>query len=236
LVTAALAVVGLVTAALISGWTPGFDRSERSIDPAFTASSPPASGPRDPSEPTAALELARAARKTLDPREWETTRSTPIGRRSIYRCSPPGWNSGSMSRYETRFRHTATEGTDGDLAVTFTVYESEQAARADRQRVAGSQWQACERDRVAYDYDLAADDVRLRLLPPDPRAPGYCWEETWTDRGQTYGDAEWLIFVGRARATITFFYLPSLAFDGRLAIAHDVAASLATAQGLPVPG
>ena len=107
---------------------------------------------------------------------------------------------------------------------------------ADRNRVAGTQWKACEQDRVGYDYDVDAERVRLRRISPDPQVPGYCWAESWTAQGQTYGDWEWLIFVGRARATITFFYLPSLSFEDRLSIARGVAASLATSQGLHVPG
>jgi hypothetical protein len=143
-------------------------------------------------------------------------------------CVAEGWLSGATDRFRTYFDRPGGPVTDA-LTLSVTAYADEEAARAELDRARSQAYQDCE--LLQYPELVGAT---ITALPDDPQAPGVAYEITEPDGPRTEYDIT--IVVGAVRAHLDFCGCADLGLDGQQAVARQVAAAVATAQGLPAPG
>ncbi|MBV9951329.1 MAG: hypothetical protein JO291_05230 [Acidimicrobiia bacterium] len=166
---------------------------------------------------------------------WELSAAEQLPKASTELCSPSGWNTGAVSRYHTVFDHHTGSTADGQVTINLTVYGHDADAAADLRRAESDEWYACQRTRLR-EQSGAETDPQFVQLPVDPQAPGVGYLERYRADGQAAAELIQYVFVGRARATITYCGCTTMGLEGRQQVAREVAAALAEAQELPIPG
>jgi hypothetical protein len=247
-VLGAFAVVAVVCIAAVTmlGTTTTDDSFDQVSSPTIAQPSPDpttatgGTGSEDEPEPEPevsgqeALATSKAVADHVGSHEWDLIDQHPLPLESIESCSPSGWNNGAVNRHSSVYEHKTGSGTDGEVTVNVTVYGDEADAAADLDRAGGSEWFACKRQQF---YDTYGDaNPRFEAIPEDPQAPGVAYIEHFVADGERGAETIHYVFVGRARATITYCGCTTVGLDGRQEVARDVAAALAQVQGLPAPG
>jgi hypothetical protein len=183
---------------------------------------------------TEALLASQRVSEYVGSDEWRLAGGQELPNTSTELCSPPGWNTGADSRFQTVYDHLTFGTRDGEATINLTVYDSAEHAAADQERAGSPEWYDCQRRRID---DLSGDvNPTIQAIPDDPLASGESYIESYHEGGQPVMETFHYVFVDQVRATITYCGCTKVGLEGRQAVARDVAAALAEVQGVPAPG
>jgi hypothetical protein len=225
IVVAVLAVFALIVAGAVAV-------GHRATKAAATTSYAPNGHPIGPvGHDPVAVNTAATLDRTLAETDWHRSSAAPDGTGVVIDgCWPAGWGTGATSRYRLTYQHILVgQDSDGEVFVTIVNYDSAADAARDLRRAESETWRACDAHDI--EADEGTDDVSVTRLPADASAPGVGYREL-VDRGE---EDTFEVVVGHERGSVGFCGCTQLETQGKQQVAAQVAAVLATEQGLPIP-